>query len=114
MHKRLAPVLILLASTICQAQSVTCAKDDVQAQDIAIFKYIKNHTAVPADSVTLLTRQCVLPYAVAVVHPVKPIADDALIYLQKVDNQWQVIDMGTSFDDDFLAKLPVELRHPNE
>jgi len=117
MHQGLASILtmfLLVSFGTIQAQSVTCEKEDKQQLDVAIFNYLKTHTAVPANSVTLLSKQCVMPYAVAIVHPVKPITDDAVIYLQKVDDQWQVMDMGTSFDDDFLAKLPAQLRHPNE
>lgn len=92
------------------ARKYPCARAEAQQIRVAIFAYLNKDSAVAAKDVTLLSERCVSAYASAIVHPVKPITDDALVYLHKVNGHWQVMTLGTSFDEEFLAQLPKELR----
>lgn len=92
------------------ARKYPCARADAQQIRVAIFAYLNKDSAIAAKDVTLLSERCVSAYASAIVHPVKPITDDALVYLHKVNGHWQVMTLGTSFDEEFLAQLPKELR----
>jgi D-alanyl-D-alanine dipeptidase len=104
---------LLFLGSVGQAQTsnkYSCDKKDTKAIETAIKKYLNSHSAISAKDVTILSKKCVSPYASAIVHPIKPITDDAVIYLQNIRNHWGVIAMGTSFDEKFLANIPKALK----
>jgi hypothetical protein len=109
--KCLKPTLVLLALLGSQAYaSTTCSTEDSKAIKASILEYVGKQTAVSPDNITILSEKCVSPYASATVHLIKPVTDDATIYLHNVDNHWKVLSMGTDFDEEFLATIPQELR----
>lgn len=98
----------------CQAHTATknhCSQKDAQAIRMAIKHYVDKNTALAPYRVLIASERCVSSYASAKVTPKKPVTDPATVYLHKIKNQWQVLSLGTYFDDEFLAKLPSELRH---
>lgn len=104
---------LFLFGWISQAQAYNqypCKKTDFKKIKSVITKYVIKNSALSANEINLSTQQCVSSYASAIVHPIKPITDDAIIYLHKVKNQWVVMAMGTSFDNEFLTKIPKALR----
>ena len=104
------PFLFLFVS-IAQAQTkYPCNSTDAKEIRIAALEYLGKNSAVSPNEVTLLSEQCVSSYASVIVHPIKPITDDAMMYLHKADSHWEVMTLGTAFDKEFLEKIPKELR----
>lgn len=104
-------ILFLIPSLFSQSYASTiCNPEDSQVIKSTILKYVEKETAVSPGDIKILYEKCASSYASATVHPVKPITDDATIYLRKTGDSWEVLTMGTSFDDEFLATLPEELR----
>jgi len=105
-------VSLLLITAICPAHASTkCSKGDAKALVATSMAYITQQSAVAPDNIKIVSLKCASSYGSAIAHPIKPVTDDAVIYLHKVNNQWEVMSMGTSFDEEFLAKIPKELQH---
>lgn len=103
-------LLLILFTTTCYANQNSCSKTESNLIATEIKHYVDSKTAIASRDVTILNKKCVGSYASATVHPIKPVTDDATIYLHKVKNQWQVMSMGTAFDEEFLKQLPKALR----
>lgn len=88
----------------------SCTAADKNAIEVAIKNYMNKTQVMDYSAVTIASKQCSNGYAKATSHPIKPTTDDATIYLKKVNGSWQVLDYGTDFAPDFLAKIPKELR----
>ena len=87
-----------------------CGKNDLQQIRMAILDYVAKNSTLTANEITIVSEQCASSYASAIVHPINPVVDDAVIYLHHVNKDWVVMSLGTSFDDKFLAPIPKVLR----
>jgi hypothetical protein len=105
--------LLVLGSSVCQAQVMTkypCSKQDIQLIKNTMADYLYKTTKIPLSNSVILDEQCVGDYASLKLHPKKPTTDDAMVYLHKVKGIWEVMALGTFFDEKFLKQLPKELR----
>lgn len=103
--------LTLLSLSKAQpADRYPCSQRDAKAIETAIMEYVKTNTAVSPDHVKIMSEKCVSDYASAVVHPINQVTDDAMVYLHKTNNRWNVLSLGTAFDEKFLSQLPKALR----
>lgn len=113
---------ILLAMCVIFTQasfSATTIKHPCNSMDSktivkAINNFLDSQNGLASKDVDILSKECVRNYAAAKVHPKKPVTDDAIVYLHKVKNKWEVMSMGTDFDKTLLSKLPKELRYQNQ
>ena len=104
--------LIISAFNQANAAEASCTETDKKGIEISIKNYLNNskNSALTYKDVILLSENCIKGYAKVIVHPKKPVTDDATVYLQQDKGDWQVLSLGTFFEPDFLAKLPKELR----
>lgn len=86
-----------------------CSHKDTQIITTTISKYLVKNTAVTSHKFDVTFKHCVNNYALFKIHPEKAETDDAYVYLHN-KKHWQVLSMGTYFDEAFLQKLPKELR----
>lgn len=108
-------LMLFIFTSICQAKTLTkfhCNQKDSAAIETTIKRYLDTNSAVSSHDVTILSKRCVGSYASAIVHPKKPITDQAIVYLHKMNNRWKVMSLGTAFDDKFLAQFPKGIRNP--
>lgn len=101
--------LVYISCSLCYANSASnnsCNKKDAKKIDAAVMNYIATKTEIPPNEVTVIDKRCSASYASAILHPKKPVTDDATVYLHKLNHDWQVMLLGTSFDEKFLAQLP--------
>jgi ABC-type enterochelin transport system substrate-binding protein len=105
-------VLIISAFNQINAAEISCTETDKKGIENSIKNYLNStkNSALKYKDVTLLSKSCVKGYAKVIVHPKKPITDDATVYLQQDKSNWRVLSLGTFFEPDFLAKIPKELR----
>lgn len=87
----------------------TCSKSDSTAIRAAILNYIKKNAAMVPEDITIEKMKCSGAYASAILHPTKPMIDNAGIYLRK-NKQWEVLQYGSSFDPAFLKQIPKNIR----
>lgn len=107
-------IIMGLANPGYASNSNACKKTDARMLRPIIVEYVTKHSLLTPKDFKILSQKCIVPYASAVIHPLKPVVDDAAIYLHKVGNQWTVLSMGTWFDENFLATIPKALRNPRE
>lgn len=86
----------------------SCNQQDAQAIEQEINNYVHKNTAI-STQIAVLSLQCASSYASAKVHPLRQSTDDAIIYLHKEQGQWNVLVLGTSFDEHTLKNIPKEL-----
>lgn len=89
-----------------------CSAKDKQAITSAInYELDHGSSAIPSSHVKIMHEQCIKHFASAIIHPKKNETDNALVYLQKVNDKWKVLTLGTDFGDS-LDKLhiPKELQ----
>lgn len=93
------------------AANISCTETDKKGIEKSINVYLDDgkNSAIFYKDVILLPKGCVNGYAKVLVHPKKPVTDDAIVYLQQVNGNWHVLNLGTFFEPDFLAKIPQEL-----
>lgn len=107
-------MIFVVATSFCHAaanpKKYPCQQNDSKAIVVAIIDYLKTNSVVPLDDTAIISAQCVKNYASASVHSKKQVTDDATVYLHKVKNKWEVMSLGTFFDEKFLSQLPIELR----
>jgi hypothetical protein len=117
MKKNLKTLLLILAysfttlSYALPAPKYLCSTKEAAAIETAVKNYLDKNTGLHSVDFTVLTKQCVGAYAKTKIHPLKPITDDATIYLRKNKDQWQVLSLGTDFDATFLKQIPKPLRY---
>lgn len=87
-----------------------CSKQDTYLIKKTMSAYLYKTTKIPLSKSVILAEQCVGEYASLKLHPKKPTTDDAMVYLHKIKGKWEVMALGTFFDEKFLAQLPKELR----
>ena len=112
MQKKYLAFMFLLFFPIFSFAShvnTTCNKQDTFAIHAAITSYIEKNSDMHAQDVTILKLQCLNRYASAIVHPKKPVTDDATVYLQKT-KKWKVLALGTDFDRHQLKEIPKQIR----
>lgn len=113
MHLLIRAVMILsiLISSLCQARPMNhCSPQEIKDIHTTIQHYLDKNAAISSREVTITSLQCVHAYASAKVKPKKPVTDTATVYLHNTDQHWEVMSLGTSFDEKFLSQLPKELR----
>lgn len=91
-----------------------CNPTNSKAIEKSINNFLDSQNGLAAKDIDILSKECVRNYAAAKVHPKKPVTDDAIVYLQKKNNKWEVLSLGTDFDNKLLEKLPKELRYQNQ
>ncbi len=77
-----------------------------------IEEYVSKNTSLAAGEIKISAEKCTTSYASAMIHPLKPVTDDATVYLQKEGLHWEVLSLGTAFDAEFLSSIPKEIRQP--
>jgi hypothetical protein len=116
--KKIVPLGILLLSFLCGTQTCQaksfekygCSKKQSENIKIVVADYLKTHSPIPVDQVLIHPKRCVDYYAMVKIIPRQANADQAIVYLQQVNQHWQVLSLGTYFDKSFLQKLPPALR----
>lgn len=105
-------ILMFCAVTQINAAATHCSNTEQKELENSLKKYLNDpkNNALPYNEVTLSSKKCVNGYAKVILHPKKPVTDDATVYLQKQNSSWKVLNLGTAFDPEFLAKLPEALR----
>ncbi len=88
----------------------TCTQADKNEIEHSMKGYMSKTGVQDYNKVVILSKRCFNGYAQAIVHPKTPIVEDATVYLKKINGHWQVLNWGTDFDSNFLAKIPKELR----
>lgn len=112
MRNKLLALFVIMAPISCYAAGqYSCTPNAGKEIKRAITNYIVK-TDISSKDVTIYAKKCIGDYAYAEVVPNKPITDNAMVYLHKEGNGWQIMNWGTSFDQEFLDKLPQELRKP--
>ncbi len=86
-----------------------CSEPDSIAVHAAIVNYLDKNSGIPSQDVAILKMQCFNHYASAIIHPKKPVTDDATVYLHK-NKKWEVLSIGTDFDKDLLKRIPKRIR----
>lgn len=114
MHKKIFQILLivtLFAPLLSFAAKMTnaCNPRDSSAVQAAIIKYLDNNAGLHSAEITILKTRCSGNYASAIIHPKKPVTDDATVYLHK-KKQWEVLSLGTDFDQDLLKQIPKDIR----
>lgn len=101
----LFPALSFASSTI----QTTCSQSDTTAIRAAILNYIEKNAAMTPQDITIQKMKCSGGYASAILHPTKPMINDAGIYLHK-NAHWDVLKYGSDFDPKFLKQIPKKIR----
>ncbi|CDZ75785.1 hypothetical protein BN59_00043 [Legionella massiliensis] len=104
--------LILSVFNQANAAETSCSETDKKGIESSIKDYLNSdkNSVLTYNDVTLLSQDCAKGYARVILHPKKSQTDDATVYLQQEKGNWQVLSLGTSFEPDFLAQFPKDLR----
>lgn len=107
-------LLLLIANAHAEApMKDRCPSKDADEIIDTVKHYLDKNTPIHSTDVSVIKLHCVDTYAYAIVHPTKPVTDEAIAYLQKGKDGWSVLNLGTDFEPEFLNKLPEDLRHPS-
>jgi len=87
-----------------------CSNTDAQSIQSSIKKYLSMNSAISPDQVKIDNLHCVESYAAAKIIPQNKATDTATVYLQHVKGEWDVMSLGTDFDEQFLQTIPKALR----
>ena len=84
---------------------------DQQAMTQAILTYLKSKSVVSPDNVQIVIEKRLGDYARAMLMPLKQNTDTSTVFLHHQATGWQVISLGTAFDDNFYHQngIPQEL-----
>ncbi len=88
MLKKIVHAMSFVVATISPlyaASSTECSATDSKDVRTAIEDYVSKNTSVPANEIDINSQKCMNNYASAIVHPHKPVTDDATVYLEKKD-----------------------------
>lgn len=115
LKKTLCALTLAAAATgqLYAASPTECNATDSKDIRTVIEDYVNKNTHLTANQINILSLRCMDNYASAMMHPRKPVTDDATVYLQKKGPQWEVLSLGTAFDEEFLSSIPKELHNPN-
>lgn len=108
--------LILIPPTSQAANHYPCSKEDT-VQVTSAIKYYLDHgnSAISSKQVNILYAQCLDDFASAIVYPKNNETDEAIVYLQKANNQWKVLTLGTDFGDTLTQlNVPKKLQDATE
>ena len=111
--KIITSTLVFLTIFLSQAYAAEtyCSEEDSESINIVILQYVAKDTAILPENVSVDSEKCADSFGTARVHSTKPVTDDALVFLKKTGDNWEVISIGTSFDKEFLATIPQALRN---
>lgn len=110
MKKYFVLILLLFFSGVNFATpSNQCSQQNKMAIETAVKNYLDKNSGLHFQDVIILKMQCLGRYASLILHPKKPVTDDATVYLHK-QKQWQVLSMGTDFDEAILKQIPKPIR----
>lgn len=87
-----------------------CSNTDTQSIQSAIKKYLSMNTAISPYQITIDNLHCEESYAAAKITPQNKATDTATVYLKLVKGEWNVLSLGTDFDETFLKTIPKALR----
>jgi hypothetical protein len=84
---------------------------DQQAITQVILTYLKTKSAVSPDNVQIVIEKRHGDYVRAMLMPLKQNTDTSTVFLQHQATGWQVISLGTAFDDNFYHQngIPQDL-----
>lgn len=106
-------VIFTLFSCVTQAYALnknTCRPMDNKKIESAVKDYLGTNNNISYNDIVVLSKQCAQGFARATIHPKQPTTEDATIYLNKINGRWQVMNYGTDFSPEFLAKIPAALK----
>lgn len=89
----------------------SCRSVDNKKIESVIKEYLGTNNNISYNDIVVLTKQCAQGFARATIHPKQPTTEDATIYLNKVNGRWHVMNYGTDFSPEFLAKIPAALKN---
>lgn len=89
--------------------NAACTKADKKGINSSIKEFLDKAKSIKYQDIAVISEKCSTDYARVNLHPKNSSTDDAIVYLQKVKGQWQVMELGTYFEPEFLAKIPKEL-----
>jgi len=72
-----------------------------------ILDYVKQHTAIPVSTIKLTNVVRDNNYVRVKVIPNDSNVDPAIAFLKYTNNKWQVLSMGTAFDDAFYQQYQI-------
>jgi hypothetical protein len=115
-HKILASLIVVFASVSHAATpaSFPCNSKDIKAIDTASKIYFKDHSAFALNDLTVAAPRCVSNHASANIRLKKYAAIQTNVYLKKVDSKWQVLMLGSKFNQQLAADIPKTLRDATE
>lgn len=104
-------ILVLISIGACdKTPQDTCNGLDKQEIESAITNFVKKGS-VQAYKIKIYSNSCVNDFALVRIFPIEPVTDPAYVYLHKINNHWEVMTLGTHFDEDYLQQVPEELRN---
>lgn len=111
--KTMTSTLFFLTISLSQAFAANtyCSEEDSESINIVVLQYIAKEGAVLPENVSVESYKCAGSFGTAIVHSTKPITDDAQVFLKKTGDNWDILSIGTSFDEKFLATIPQALRN---
>lgn len=101
---------LLFLSNVYALTANICRPIDQKKIELAIKNYLNTTQAIQYEQITVSSKNCFNDYARATLHPKTTMTDDAVVYLKKINSNWQVIAVGTRFEPDFMKKIPQQLK----
>lgn len=102
-------ILLIMFFSPCWASN-KCSPQDTQAITQSIDLYLKSNSAISPDNIDINQLRCIKSYSSAQLIPRDKSTDNAKVYLHKTSGKWNVMSLGTDFDESFLKTIPKELR----
>lgn len=111
---KLALFLLITSSSLCNAaeptQIIKCDKANAKAIDAISKAYFEEHSNFSSKDVNISSQLCLNDNASAKLKLISNPDTDAIVYLHKVNNQWQVVLFGSAFTENNLEQIPKALR----
>lgn len=100
----------LFLTNVYALNSTICRPIDQTNIELAIKNYLNTTQSIRYDQITISSKNCYQDYARATLQPKNHMTDNAVVYLKIINNNWQIIALGTSFEPDFMKKIPPQLK----
>jgi hypothetical protein len=94
--------------------SFACSSKDIKAIDTVSKTYFIAHSAFTINDLTVASQRCIDNHASANIRLKNYAAIQTNVYLKKANNKWEVIVLGSRFDDQAKAEIPQVLRDMTE
>lgn len=112
MFRAIAICLFSFLLIACNDNDTAASSETTQAITSATLMYVKNHTAVPTDKVKITAIIRSGEFARVRIEPTEPLTDAAFVFLKHSQRGWDVISLGTAFDQTLYTQnnIPKELQ----